>query len=185
MLINKRIGIFETNSSSSHSVSVSINNNNLKCCLKKYDEDGFIVIRTEGGEFGWEVDYFQDAETKLSYLITYIFRNFDISDIDEDINKMTPSEQCKILNSLNLPKYLNKSDYELYQKLEKIICKFCTCDKLRVEIKSKFYLFGYIDHQSTNIAYDILQSNEEYILNFIFNPESILKTDNDNRWDIQ
>ena len=59
-----RRGIFETNSSSTHSITVVSG-----------DLDTPIVgdvIRLKVGEFGWEIESYYDFETKLAYLVTYI-----------------------------------------------------------------------------------------------------------------
>lgn len=62
-MINIRKNVFETNSSSSHSISIS-SRNNLFDYLEQ-DENG--VITLNGGEFGWTGGDFFDAETKANY----------------------------------------------------------------------------------------------------------------------
>lgn len=61
-----RHGVFETNSSSSHSISVSDD-------VEKYEtlypnEDGVLVF--EGGEYGWGYETYNDAESKANYVAT-------------------------------------------------------------------------------------------------------------------
>jgi hypothetical protein len=61
-----RHGVFETNSSSSHSISISHD-------VRKYqtlfpDEDGAYIF--DGGEFGWGYDSYTDADTKANYVAT-------------------------------------------------------------------------------------------------------------------
>lgn len=62
-----RNSVFETNSSSCHSISLSVNN--------VFDDtiipDGNGVITVSPGEFGWEICQYTDAETKLSYAWTW------------------------------------------------------------------------------------------------------------------
>lgn len=70
-----RHGVFETNSSSTHSISVSND-------VEKYDtlfpnEDGVLVF--EGGEFGWEFVKYSDALTKAEYLVT-LFKVHELID---------------------------------------------------------------------------------------------------------
>jgi len=60
---NIRRNVFETNSSSSHSISISTKDN-LFDDLEQ-DENG--VITLNGGEFGWGYDKYHDALTKANY----------------------------------------------------------------------------------------------------------------------
>ena len=166
MLINKRIGVFETNSSSSHSVSVALAENDkvLKCRLPITDEEGKKVIYVDPGEFEWEIESYSDAETKLSYLITVLF---------ELVKK--DKMHLSLLHNLGTKKK------ELYDKLERIVCDFCGADEIIVRsINDSWNPFGSIDHQSTDVALNVLNEDDDYILNFIFNPNSVLYTDNDN-----
>jgi hypothetical protein len=62
-----RRGVFETNSSSTHSISISSGAETLE---KLYvGEDG--ICRIEPGEFGWEEDSFHDSSTKASYAMVW------------------------------------------------------------------------------------------------------------------
>ena len=65
-----RVGVFETNSSSSHSISVCTDGKFAKPNFFK-DSDGSITIFD--GEFGWGIDTFNDAASKASYCATYAF----------------------------------------------------------------------------------------------------------------
>lgn len=62
-----RHSVFETNSSSSHSISIAGGEYKPDRLLV---EDG--VCRVYPGEFGWEVEDYYDAATKASYCVTYI-----------------------------------------------------------------------------------------------------------------
>jgi hypothetical protein len=61
---NIRRGVFETNSSSTHSISIAANTAGLYVTLMP-DADG--VITLTGGEFGWGQETYYDAHTKASY----------------------------------------------------------------------------------------------------------------------
>lgn len=61
--IKIRKGVFETNSSSMHSICFSGENN-----FTEYDSP----IYVEFGEFGWGYDELNTAQEKLSYVLTYI-----------------------------------------------------------------------------------------------------------------
>lgn len=67
---NIRIGVFETNSSSSHSLTVS-SGELQKSVLP--DQDGVIVGLL--GDFGWEIEHYNSQADKLSYLLTQIQYN--------------------------------------------------------------------------------------------------------------
>lgn len=54
---------FETNSSSTHSISIDENTKLFDSFTP--DKDGNIVL--EGGEFGWEFDSYRDSYTKANY----------------------------------------------------------------------------------------------------------------------
>lgn len=61
-----RQNVFETNSSSTHSISIAPNQTNLMVLDTIIpDENG--VIELKGGEFGWEWDRMNDALTKANY----------------------------------------------------------------------------------------------------------------------
>lgn len=65
-----RFGVYETNSSSQHSISVA--NADKQFVLDTSfipDEDG--VLRLHGGEFGWEWNKINDAYTKANYCAVY------------------------------------------------------------------------------------------------------------------
>lgn len=64
---NIRIGVFETNSSSSHSLTMT-SGELQKSVLP--DQDGVIVGLL--GDFGWEIKHYSSQSSKLSYLLTQI-----------------------------------------------------------------------------------------------------------------
>lgn len=61
-----RHGVFETNSSSSHSISISSDVDKYKTLYP--NEDGVYVFT--GGDFGWGYESYNDAETKANYVAT-------------------------------------------------------------------------------------------------------------------
>ena len=62
-----RQGMFETNSSSSHSMVIVCG----EYPLGRLPETPEGTIELFGGEFGWEVEIYSDAFTKASYCLTY------------------------------------------------------------------------------------------------------------------
>lgn len=63
-----RKSVFETNSSSTHSICIS----ESKCVMDKlpFEEDGTTIF-IHPGEFGWEVEDYFDAATKASYCMMF------------------------------------------------------------------------------------------------------------------
>lgn len=92
-----RQNVFETNSSSSHSVSIADNNKQFVMDNELLpDQDG--VIELTGGEFGWDYQKYNDALTKANYLSVYsrndeAMRNLLI----EVIKKQTGAEKVLCL----------------------------------------------------------------------------------------
>jgi len=65
-----RSAVFETNSSSTHSISISTENTDLLLDTSlQPDKDGNIVLI--GGDFGWGIEDFYDAQTKASYIAVW------------------------------------------------------------------------------------------------------------------
>lgn len=63
-----RQSVFETNSSSTHSICVS-EECELNDTIGK-DDSGDITL--DGGEFGWELAKYEDAKTKADYMAQYV-----------------------------------------------------------------------------------------------------------------
>jgi hypothetical protein len=61
---NIRQGIFETNSSSSHSISISKDTDGVLGTLF-VDDDG--IVHLDGGEFGWEEETYYGSLIKANY----------------------------------------------------------------------------------------------------------------------
>jgi len=180
MTINIRKGLFETNSSSTHSISMSMESlENLKCSIKPQNIDNKKTIVIYCGEFGWECEEYNDATTKLSYLTTYLFGGYYNNLTDDELNEIIKTKTITECHKYFFEK-LNGAKQKLFNKLQQIVCDFCQCDQLLVGADCDCYPFGYIDHQSLENAQCILEKDEKYILNYIFNPNTILITDNDN-----
>lgn len=99
-----RRGVFETNSSSVHSIVIGNNGENVYDCLPT--QQSF-----KGGDFGWEVENYNDADSKASYLWTAIVTLYDI-DTNEYREKI-----ANILNKWGIetyfedPKVVDENDY--------------------------------------------------------------------------
>ena len=164
-----RQSVFETNSSSMHSVTLCsgpLDDNQM------YIEDGYIVVPAE--EFGWGVSKHRDQLTKLAYLLMMIVETENPTDIKE-------LHQTKGFNDLN-----------------DAIASYCNCNGISVadlKFETKFWTDkggtknyyttheGYIDHQSCedykNLD-DFISNETNGILDFVFNPKVVLHIANDN-----
>ena len=92
-----RTGVWETNSSSCH--SLSINDTNILLDYLIPDEYGEVTI--EPGKFGWEWEKFNDAATKASYCLTGIQYVKDeevaLSNLREVIQEHTLCNQVNLI----------------------------------------------------------------------------------------
>lgn len=78
-----RSKVFETNSSSSHSLTVApAEVVDFSTFISKEQAQGGVLV-VEFGEFGWEKDYHYDFTTKLSYLLTDIKCSTGSNDISQ------------------------------------------------------------------------------------------------------
>lgn len=130
-----RNGVFETNSSSSHSITI-VSGDYIVDRLG-VSQDGICTIHS--GEFGWEQETYQDSPTKAAYCATF---------------------------ARNRP--------ECLEILRRVVGQELGCTVVFENLDD-----GYIDHQSDDIAEQAFES-EKALRDFIFNPASVLETDNDN-----
>lgn len=68
MKLQIRQNVFETNSSSTHSISISADTDSLLDTLIP-DKNGDVLLN--GGEFGWQEKIYNDVQSKASYLAIY------------------------------------------------------------------------------------------------------------------
>lgn len=162
-----RVGIWETNSSSTHSVSVSKVTNFNEHSLDSYlEDDGTFHITP--GEFGWEIERYNGPYTKLQYALTMVFMT------------EVPWEGRNINDETTL-KYLYDTDG--FQSINSLIMEIVpNCKNVIVDLLDDGDV-GYIDHQSCE-NYESLQDFLDYydisLFQFIFDYNTILVTDNDN-----
>jgi hypothetical protein len=182
-----RHGVFETNSSSSHSLSLSekFDKNDTTLIDLDFDIDPTdTYIQVKYGEFGWGVDEFNDSKTKLSYVVTflgtvlYIDKSNNETRVDlevvSDINYNIPSNP-------SLEKYLNPSIYpKLRDMLDEVVFEYTGYILQVIDNEESYFKHGYIDHQSMSLLVleDIFESKEK-LANFIFNKKSTLRINND------
>lgn len=147
-----RIGCFETNSSSLHSLIVARGNRVIPDYMKKSP----VVIT--GGEFGWEYETYKDPVSKLEYVYT------GLTSLAGD-NPATPEEI----------KYAHILD-----KVKEALATVGV-DVEWSSSESGYYPTGYIDHvYELRDFLDYLGESDDNILDFIFDEYSSIATGNDN-----
>ena len=170
-----RSNVFETNSSSNHSVSITNRNSFYydEDCLENYIEwDNKVHVRF--GEFGWEIEHYYSPYSKLQYIVTMLVETEgrNILTVDE----LFETDGFKLINDA--------------------VANYCGCDGIWIDSKIKMgsyewdgkielYLShdGYIDHQSYedyNSVQDFLDDYNVDITKFIFDEGVCVITDNDN-----
>ena len=154
-MINIRKNVFETNSSSMHSLVVSKQDRGYDYNLP-VDENGVLTIPF--GEFGWGPEILRTPLEKLSYIITDRINGF----YDDD-NKSWD----EILEEL-------KYDDDIQEIIEIIKKNVPAVKEVTFEPASDFYQCGYVDHQSQGTSRDAATED------IIFNNSIIILIDNDN-----
>lgn len=151
-----RQGVFETNSSSSHSLCIAVGELQDMCHLAQK------VITAITGEFGWAVETHYDFDTKLAYLYTSAARGIKLpSDFDSSV----------------LPEELYTDRIRM---IERVVKNYTKCERVDFVVqKDNYYPFGYIDHQSVGVPNEAFES-DKVMTNFLFNQHSFVHTDNDN-----
>lgn len=149
-----RRSVFETNSSSTHSVVVSAGEF-IPDMLSVVDG----VCEIHSGEFGWGYDRFRDASAKAAYCLTWLKSGMDPTGEKEAmlinvVKRVTGAREVRFVPEFT-PETKREGDY---------------------------YDWGYIDHQSLENGGPGAEAfaSEGYLERFIFHPKSILIIDNDN-----
>lgn len=161
MKIQIRQGIFETNSSSVHAISIYTSKTPINLPKK-------VVFETD--EFGWEKRKYTNYKSKASYLWTAILENYSVS--SPETVKMCKDKIVDVLTRHGVHDVIfvtpptehnyyvhegNIHDYEDYGT--------------NCSIDHSYELRDFLD---------LILFNEQALLNFLFNDESIIETGNDN-----
>lgn len=156
-----RHSVFETNSSSTHSITIKhkgLGNNSMKV-----QDDGY--IHTALGEFGWEIADYRSQEDRLSYLVTMLAEKHGFNTIWCDDE--TAAERISDL--------MKTKDFK---QLSDEVGNYARCRGVIIDNSQ-----GYIDHQSHeyyNTLNDFLREYRTDIVEFVFGRGNIVHTDNDN-----
>lgn len=168
-----RNSVFETNSSSMHSIS--------------FASDAPIVTVKElyinaSGEYGWEITDYSDPNSKLDYATVaflHIVRHAIKSELEEDVKdyieeKLQGVKDCFASHGVTV----NFAD-DMYN---------VEVNRYDSRMSVSVNMSGYIDHQSapykdddgdSSVLADWFANNPEELFKFVFNNSSI-HTDNDN-----
>jgi hypothetical protein len=160
-----RKNIFETNSSSSHSISIDFDSPEADLLTSlEVNSKGEVIIYTR--TFGWEVEDYYDAETKASYCWTWANSYTDnkkyLTMLEKVIKEQTGAESITFS-----PKDASYMDYDEEDS-------DLDYEDGALDIES-----GSIDHQSQDVCRKAFRS-ERSLRRFIFSSKSLLHTDNDN-----
>ena len=157
-MLQIRKNVFETNSSSTHSLVMSNKDRGYNYNLPV--EDGVLTIPF--GEFGWGPELLVEPIEKLSYLIT---DRIDIYDIPDEIKDDEDAIQALIMESEPIREIVDA-------------IKYCCSEveEVRFEIGDNWNPFGYVDHQSCGTSREDGLSIEE----IVFSNKVIIMISNDN-----
>ena len=179
MKIQIRRGVFETNSSSVHSISIIKDNFNGSLPSQ-------FTINCDG-EFGWEVKTYDDAESKAAYLYQAIlYYPYDLICKRDDIDKAQEILQGLIDKFIkNIESYGIEVDCKYrFTKIESIEC--CSGETYNYVIfadenGNSNENFGYLDHggEAKDLV-DYVLSSPENTVKFIFDNRCFIDTGNDN-----
>ncbi len=148
-----RQSVFETNSSSTHSICIA---KDAELTIPK-------SINFEFGEFGWECDTLGSIHEKASYLYTGLIANERQEDFDSIVKAL---ESKGIEVEFEEPIYENNSYTNSEGKIEEY--------KYGKNV-------GYVDHSDELDGFlNDICSDENKLMQFLFSPLSFIITSNDN-----
>lgn len=152
-----RKNVFETNSSSSHSLTLSQSDVLPMPFTKEQLREGVVMVGL--GDYNWEWARYYTTEEKLQYLLTQLIVGTDDTIAQGDAVKVT-QELCE--------------EDERAAMLVAVVKEHTGCDLL-----FKPGSRGGIDHQSIGVGLNLFESAEK-LKQFLFSPTSCVQTGNDN-----
>ena len=187
----ERKKVFETNSSSCHSISFDYS--------KANDMNGLKLYVNGSGEYGWQEETIVNCDEKLDYavvafmdlMVKWLDDNTKFKDIKAEINKMVSELETRIKTAV-------EKVTECFKNHKVILVWDKELGKVEVTASiSKGYTYcyvkakcpGYIDHASgpreggdSAVLAEWFEKDPEKLYNFVFNGSTI-KLDNDNHWE--
>lgn len=185
-ILHKKIrkNVFETNSSSTHSITINSNSPMyIKCLPNCFNEDqsknGLIITELGNNtEFGWSRHKHFKWQEKAIYcylLACYSNSQQKLDNLIEVIKEYSNADFAYFL--INNPrKYSESKITNLYNGLNEY------CSFISSVITNSDLAYAYIDHQSApgENDFDQLLDNKQDIKDFIFSQYSFIETGNDN-----
>lgn len=164
-----RKSVFETNSSSTHSICINSKGHYMIPETIHFENDGC---------FGWDWETYHEVYTKAGYLYIAL-----LSRCDYDCEDQNNAEQ--LLNSVK------KVQNELTSMLTELGVKEVTFDDVKIneytynnEIHRYISFEGYIDHtEDLGDFIDAVMSDKELLAHYLFCPDSCVVTGNDNSYE--
>lgn len=153
--IQVREQVFETNSSSSHSLTLSPDKVTSATFSPKVLRKGVFILTMD--DYGWEWKKYYTLENKLRYLYTQLFW-------EREFQFFSPEEATAEL----------RRDEPRFDLLCRVVQEH-TGVELLVDPEVK----GAIDHQSCGVGLELFE-DEETLKNFLFNENAYVQTGNDN-----
>lgn len=161
-----RNGVFETNSSSTHSLSIRKSDKGLypKTSLVVEEDNRIHVLL---GEYGWEYEKYNRPIEKLAYLCTMCLETD--GRWAESVEKFYECDGFKMINDA--------------------IAEYCNCDGIQIDSELTYEYervsseTAYIDHQSCEDYYSVKSYLDDYgvgVVEFVFDSSVTVITDNDN-----
>ena len=174
MKVSIRSNVFETNSSSVHTLAI------VKNAILKLPTPGSTLEVNCNGEFGWENEVYTDVDSKLSYL----WKALEDSVYDSNV---TIDEQVEALKDkvAKLKSYLTEIGVNLvieYDTIKKVESS-CTPGYFYVQCLNadEKASTGYIDHGCEAKAFvEYVLSSSDNLFRFLFDERSYIITGNDN-----
>ena len=164
-----RTGVFETNSSSVHTISIS-KSDEYKSVLEKMSGEGLAFT---SGQFGWEYEVYSSTWDKACYLWTGIIESYCFG---KDAVEKIKDNIKSVLNKYGVSPVFEPYKEASYKHSDGTLEHYLT-----------FENSAYIDHGNElsewlgamfpNDGEDI---DEELLLEYLFNPNSCVFTGNDN-----
>lgn len=149
-----RQSLFETNSSSTHSLSLGVYSTNGACTIPV--ENGVVSIKMDG-DYGWGIETFTDQYEIARYLLQQAL-----------VQYYRPEYTTWISNIVDVIKEVTGA--------ESVVISGVSFDE---EDSNRLIIEGYVDHQSVGEFNEVLK-DKNLIKNAIFGDGSLLVIDNDN-----
>lgn len=154
-----RHGAFETNSSSTHSITISD-----KDPVLNPNKNGKNIVDIYTSEYGWEEESYSGFSDNASYIATYILSGKDphLAEDEEWLSQEAID---------NIPEL---------KMMTEIIKLYTGCEEVRYHpTNTNYNRWGYVDHQSFEVPLQALGSRNT-LARFLFGPGSGFTTGNDN-----